>query len=90
MNLTTGRVMTRHHITEVPITEEVIKRVHELADRDQQTEGVSVVHGDGTGVGIDDDSINFDSDESDNEGSNMLTRMTLSSPGTPVSTTTYK
>ena len=67
MNLTTGRVITRHHFTEVPITEEVIKRVHELADRDQQTEGVSVVHGDGTGVGVDDESINFDTDESDKD-----------------------
>ena len=44
MNLTTGGVITWHHFTEVPITDEVIKRVHELADRDQQTEGVSVVH----------------------------------------------
>ena len=34
MNLTTGKPITRHHVDEVPITQEIIDRVEALAEKD--------------------------------------------------------
>ena len=43
MSLKTGQVLTRQYFTEVPITQEVIDRVHQLVAKQNQPEGIEVL-----------------------------------------------
>ena len=45
MSLKTGKVLRRQHFTEIPITQEVINRVHALAARENQPDGIEVLDG---------------------------------------------
>ena len=72
LNLATGKEITRHHLTELPITKDVIRRVEALAGKDgykkHKTPIIKLYHQDyldALSAGVDDDS--YDSDESEDE-----------------------
>jgi hypothetical protein len=67
MHIPTGRVITRGHVTPVPITESVIDAVHALADRERAPQGLKIVNKTGVTLwdsawiaGVDYDETTFD------------------------------
>ena len=62
MNLSTGKIITRHKITEIPITKEIINRVEFLAEQDDikpdlifKTRSGEILNDNVSIAGVDDD-----------------------------------